>query len=369
MRPVIPVKSGLIKQSFIPASSAVVAALLLASCLQEAIAGTGESPDHFAACEGPRQVTDLIDTEGGTLKLGRFKLEVYAGTLEEETEITLRRIPGDSENPDRCSLRDTYTTEPFMLASVPGKPFVGRWTVTADDVASGKEDKVVCPKVSWTEDVSRLECYQEAAVPSTQDICYARRRSITGNRIFTCTTLGSNWSSSTRRRFLTDHLGHFRLLDPMEGGMSELLQYSKQYSNPRGSKPPPGCVEIPDVGLRPSVLFEHHGSSTEVAWTPYCHDNHDCDEDSYCRRPIGRCTALGVCTSIRSSGDSSVVRDAPWRQEPVCGCDGVTYADDWERQANRVSLRSKGRCAEPSNTSAGAGKAGDSEVETNDESP
>ncbi len=287
------------------------------------------------SCGGPLETSSILGPEGGDVRLGQFRLEVQAGALDEEKEITLRRTPGDPDNPDLCTMRDTYTAEPFLLASKPDRPFHGQWDGAPDiDGSSGR----LCPKISWTDDHSRLECYQLAA-PSSYTI-----RS--GNSVIDVNSVPCH--GGERFMFFTDRLGYFRLLSRQEGGMPQ--RDKERFGHPRGSSPPEGCAEVPEIHFRIIILHKHQdgeidwGDGAEITWQPYCNDNTDCDEDWFCERPRGRCEAFGICIPHTFPRQ----REREELDAPVCGCDGVTYANDAERRRHMVNLYSRGPCPEDS---------------------
>ncbi len=64
-----------------------------------------------------------------------------------------------------------------------------------------------------------------------------------------------------------------------------------------------------------------------------------CAEGSYCEHPPGRCTELG--------GPGECIRipqGCPDVWAPVCGCNGITYANDCDRMAAGVSKQHDGEC-------------------------
>ena len=67
-----------------------------------------------------------------------------------------------------------------------------------------------------------------------------------------------------------------------------------------------------------------------------CIDNSECDPDSYCAKPIGDCEGEGTCMPRPS------VCPSVW--EPVCGCDGQTYANECEAAQAGVRVSALGSC-------------------------
>ncbi|MGA1840304.1 MAG: Kazal-type serine protease inhibitor domain-containing protein [bacterium] len=83
------------------------------------------------------------------------------------------------------------------------------------------------------------------------------------------------------------------------------------------------------------VSVNHEGECTPGAQT--CTSNSTCPSGSYCQRTFGNCTAQGKCTPAP--------QQCPDTWEPVCGCDGKTYANECYAAANGINLDSIGECS------------------------
>jgi hypothetical protein len=89
----------------------------------------------------------------------------------------------------------------------------------------------------------------------------------------------------------------------------------------------PGCDKVAEN-------FEKITGQTPPWIREGCFDNLDCGEggffDPYCSKPVGKCEGPGTCQ--RRPDICSTV------YEPVCGCDGVTYTNQCNANANGFSV-------------------------------
>ena len=67
-----------------------------------------------------------------------------------------------------------------------------------------------------------------------------------------------------------------------------------------------------------------------------CGDHIDCEEGEYCAKEDGYCLGLGTCAPKPTACDDIA--------EPVCGCDGVTYANRCTANAEGVDIAYEGTC-------------------------
>jgi hypothetical protein len=81
-----------------------------------------------------------------------------------------------------------------------------------------------------------------------------------------------------------------------------------------------------------------------------CVNGSDCTEGEYCHYPAGECGGVGSCTTLPEA--------CTLLQNPVCGCDNVTYDNACEASASGASILSMGVC-ESDETVGAAGECMD----------
>ncbi|MBC8412837.1 MAG: thrombospondin type 3 repeat-containing protein [Nitrospira sp.] len=68
-----------------------------------------------------------------------------------------------------------------------------------------------------------------------------------------------------------------------------------------------------------------------------CADNLQCPAESYCAKLPGECGSIGTCRPKPLDACSN-------SQNPVCGCDGITYANSCSALKNGISIDQYGNC-------------------------
>ena len=67
-----------------------------------------------------------------------------------------------------------------------------------------------------------------------------------------------------------------------------------------------------------------------------CTDNSSCESDQYCEKSIGDCSGNGECVI------NNIFCPEIW--QPVCGCNGLTYANECYAAQAGVNIASLGSC-------------------------
>jgi hypothetical protein len=93
----------------------------------------------------------------------------------------------------------------------------------------------------------------------------------------------------------------------------------------------PDTEEIPDENTD-----ENEKQDVDFIWDN-CSNTWDCEGDEMCVKEIGRCTdSWGKCEKIPT--------DCETVEEPVCGCDGMSYANKCIAMQNVQNILHNGVC-------------------------
>lgn len=72
---------------------------------------------------------------------------------------------------------------------------------------------------------------------------------------------------------------------------------------------------------------------------PPCQNNGDCSQGEFCQKTDGDCDGDGTCAAMPTM--------CLYVWDPVCGCDGSTYANECSASMAGVSVESQGECPPP----------------------
>jgi len=92
-------------------------------------------------------------------------------------------------------------------------------------------------------------------------------------------------------------------------------------------------TENPDL-----TVDEKQAPDTDIIWDN-CSNNWDCESDEMCVLETGKCSdAWGHCEKIPENCDDI--------DDPVCGCDGISYSNECEARMNGKNIRHRGVCTD-----------------------
>lgn len=98
-----------------------------------------------------------------------------------------------------------------------------------------------------------------------------------------------------------------------------------------GGSDPDESEEIPD-----EKVDENEQQDVDFIWDN-CSNNWDCESDEMCVKETGRCSdSWGKCEKTPKDCDAI--------DEPVCGCDGISYANKCMAMQNVQNIKYNGVC-------------------------